>query len=73
MRVTLKIKTKYSKAKSIGNRPAESLAVSWIKHSKNCIGFIHSPMTVVILGMSGMSCFEMFTLIKQAFDPEDED
>jgi hypothetical protein len=68
-----KIEKNYSKAKSIGIRPTEPLAVSWIKRSQNRVGFIHSPMTASIIGMSGVNCFKMFTLIKQAFDPEDDE
>ena len=68
-----KIEKNCSKAKSIGIRPTEPLAVSWIKRSQNRSGFIHSPMTAGIIGMSGKNRFETFTLIKQALDPEDED
>jgi hypothetical protein len=37
------------------------------------MGLIHSPMAAGIIGMSGKSCFETFTLIQQALDPEDEE
>jgi hypothetical protein len=68
-----KINPNYSKAKSIGIRPSEPLAVTWIRHTKNLTGLIHSPISArTIIGLSGICQHQSFTIIKQLLDPSNK-